>query len=63
MLVRLCPRGIPLGIALGGRSTLESTLERLSGVEDVTSGGTLFSGGKWWRGELDTQMVDFSSIL
>lgn len=39
MLERLCPRLIPL--TAGGRSTLDP----LSwGVEDVTSGGTLFSG-------------------
>lgn len=41
MLERLCPRLMPL--TAGGRSTLEP----LSwGVEDVTSGGTLFSGGE-----------------
>lgn len=40
MLERLCPRLMPL--TAGGRSTLDP----LSwGVEDVTSGGTLFSGG------------------
>lgn len=39
MLERLCPRLMPL--TAGGRSTLDP----LSwGVEDVTSGGTLFSG-------------------
>lgn len=39
MLERLCPRLIPL--TAGARSTLDP----LSwGVEDVTSGGTLFSG-------------------
>lgn len=41
MLERLCPRLMPL--TAGGRSTREP----LSwGVEDVTSGGTLFSGPK-----------------
>ena len=41
MLERLCPRLMPL--TAGGRSTLDP----LSwGVEDVTSGGTLFSGGE-----------------
>lgn len=40
MLERLCPRLMPL--TAGGRSTLDP----LSwGVEVVTSGGTLFSGG------------------
>ena len=41
MLERLCPRLMPL--TAGGRSTLDP----LSwGVEDVTSGGTLFSEGE-----------------
>lgn len=41
MLERLCPRLMPL--TAGGRSTLDP---RSWGVEDVTSGGTLFSGGE-----------------
>lgn len=45
MLERLCPRLMPL--TAGGKSNLDP----LSwGVEDVTSGGTLFSGGRE-RGE------------
>ena len=44
MLQRLCPRLMPL--TAGGRSSLE--------LEDVTSGGTLFSGdGRDWQQQVN----------
>lgn len=54
MLERLCPRLIPL--TAGGRSTLDP----LSwGVEDVTSGGTLFSGVEEKVIDIDNQPTPF----